>query len=235
MNLLLIQNCPTEGFGRYETCLEAEGAAVTVVAAYDGASLEPLGDFDGVIVGGTPVSAWEAEAHEFLSKECDYLRRVLESGNPCLGICCGAQLLALLLGAEVRRSPRPEIGTYTVSVTEDGRHDGILDGFPSAFPVFHWHADTFDVPAGAKLLVRGEDCPNQMFRHGNAIGVQFHLEIGAGDARRWSGVYADELRSFGQSSARICEECLEREADMHVLAERLIRSFMALVRRQGTG
>ena len=44
--------------------------------------------------------------------------------------------------------------------------------------VFEWHGDTFDLPAEATWLARGETCQYQAFRLGTcAYGLQFHLEV----------------------------------------------------------
>ena len=44
--------------------------------------------------------------------------------------------------------------------------------------VFHWHGETFDLPADGVLLASSELCRNQAFRVGeNIYGLQFHLEI----------------------------------------------------------
>ena len=43
--------------------------------------------------------------------------------------------------------------------------------------VFHWHAETFDLPDGAVRLVKSAGCENQAFQlKQNVIGLQFHLE-----------------------------------------------------------
>jgi len=43
--------------------------------------------------------------------------------------------------------------------------------------VFHWHGETFDLPAGATQLGTSKGCENQAFQFGDSvIGLQFHLE-----------------------------------------------------------
>ncbi len=148
-------------------------------------------------------------------------------GKPVLGICFGAQLLAKLLGAPVRRNPVTEIGTHPVRLTAAGRSDPLFQGFPKTFPAFQWHNDTFDIPPWGLQLAESRDCPNQGFRMGSAVGLQFHLEVTAPEALRWANAYPDELRAAGISEARITRECLEQQPLMAELADRLLDSFLA--------
>lgn len=47
-----------------------------------------------------------------------------------------------------------------------------------ASTVFHWHGDTFDIPANALHLAQSEACKNQAFLYNKKIlGLQFHLEM----------------------------------------------------------
>ena len=53
----------------------------------------------------------------------------------------------------------------------------MFGALPDTIPAFHWHADTFVLPAGATLLASSERYPNQAFRVGRSgYGVQFHAE-----------------------------------------------------------
>jgi GMP synthase (glutamine-hydrolysing) len=51
--------------------------------------------------------------------------------------------------------------------------------------VFASHFDVFDPPPGATLLARGADRPNQAFRLGGVVGVQFHPEVDAARVAAW--------------------------------------------------
>jgi GMP synthase-like glutamine amidotransferase len=230
MKILAIQNCAVEGFGRYERRLVARGVDYTLVHPYRGQRLPPAEAFDLLLVGGTPISAYAAKEYPFLLAEHRALQGAVAAGKTCLGICCGAQLLAQTLGAEVRRCERMEIGGYQVRLTGAGGEDALLRGFPARFPVFHWHGDTFSLPAGADLLVEGDDCRNQMFRWGSVFGVQFHLEVTADDAALWADAYPDELAEFGKSKAQVVAECRAREDEMMQLADRLIDNLLEIAR-----
>ena len=95
-----------------------------------------------------------------------------------LGVCLGAQLVADVLGGQVSRGEHPEIGWYTVELTETGRAIPVFAGFPERFTALHWHGDTFAIPPGAVHVASSEACANQAFTHdgGRVVGLQFHLE-----------------------------------------------------------
>jgi GMP synthase-like glutamine amidotransferase len=43
----------------------------------------------------------------------------------------------------------------------------------------------FDIPNGADRLAASDLCPNQAFRLGNAVGLQFHVEITSEIIKDW--------------------------------------------------
>jgi len=233
MKILSIQNCSAEGFGRYERYVLERGVELQVVHAYRDEPLPVAKGFDAILVGGTPISAYAAHEHPFLGRECEYLRLAVSSGRACLGICCGGQILAQLLGARVRKCEQKEIGGYEVCLTDAGRKDGLLKGFPACLPVFHWHGDTFAVPEGGELLVTGEGCRNQMFRWGHVVGAQFHLEVTSREVGAWAEAYADELAAFGKKREDVLRECQEREEKMGALAGLLMENFLTLASSKG--
>ena len=70
------------------------------------------------------------------------------------------------------------MGCVTVDLTEDGKKDTLLQGFPDRISVLRGHKEACDtLPAGATLLMTGSACPIQMFRVGeNVYATQFHPE-----------------------------------------------------------
>ena len=228
--ILAIQNMAGEDFGRVERHLRAAGHDVVVVQAHGGKPLPGPERWDAVLVGGTPLAAYRWHDHGFLRDEAAFLQRAVAAFVPCLGICFGSQFLAHLLGGRARQADRKEIGGYEVHLTEDGRHDPLLAGFPPRFRVFQWHGDTFDLPPGASLLARGDGCRNQLFRRGSVVGVQFHPEVTAADAARWARMYPGELAEAGRTEEEVTAECRAVDAEMDRLAARLMDNFLAVAR-----
>ena len=150
---------------------------------------DDLTRYAAVLVFGGPMSVNDDEP--YLHKEMAWIRRVLEAKLPYLGICLGAQLLAKVLGAQVKRHPQAleEIGYYSVYATEAGR-----DLFPEELKIYQWHNEGFELPEGAVLLARGDDFLNQAFRWGDrTYALQFHPEMTASMVDFWTSQGADLL------------------------------------------
>jgi GMP synthase-like glutamine amidotransferase len=231
MKILAIQNCEIEGFGLYEKYFIDHRIKYQIIHAYQNYSFPEQDLFDAIFIGGTPISAYEAHKYPFLLKECEYLRQTIELRKPCFGICCGAQILAMLLGAQVRKCKQKEIGGYEVRLTKAGQSDPLFEQFPGHFPVFHWHGDTFDIPSSAELLVEGDVCKNQLFRWNKVVGLLFHLEMTSHDVIKWAEEYAQELVEIGKNKEQAVEECKIREQEMALLAVQLLDNFFKFIVR----
>ncbi len=229
MRILLIQNCPLEGFGRYEAYLAERGYSYRVLHPYRRCEFPPVNEYDVFFVGGTPISAVEVDEHEFLHLEWHFLADVLESQRPYFGICFGGQLLARLLTGNVRRGANTEIGGYEVDLTRLGQSDPLFENFPDRFPVFQWHSDVFEPNPDAATIAAGWDGTAQAFRMGTAVGLQFHLEVTSTDAAVWADAYLAELTLVGKDKVTVVAECREREARMAHLANTILDNYFKLI------
>jgi GMP synthase-like glutamine amidotransferase len=229
-SVLIIQNDVTENLGLYEEFVR-EYSDVDVIKAYSmdsGKEFPLIENYSSFIVGPTPISANDIGKHQFLKKEWKYLSEIIKSSKPVLGVCCGGQILAKLLGADVIRSPKKEVGVYTVTLTDDGVADPLFKGFPREIPVFHWHSEMFLVPSGGKLLAQGDTCPIQAYAYKNIRGIIFHLEISHIEASRWALAYPEELDVVGKTREEVLSDCEAREPDMKRLADLLVSNFLSL-------
>jgi GMP synthase-like glutamine amidotransferase len=139
-----------------------------------------------LIVLGGAMGANDDGRHPFLNDLKSLIRQVVAARIPYMGICLGGQLLAAALGAKVASHRWEELGTLTVSLTEEGRTDPLFRGIPDQFGTFQWHHDSFDIPDGGILLASSERCPHQAFRAGGcAWGLQFHPEVTEPIIRSW--------------------------------------------------
>lgn len=226
--VLIIQNDPPETLGTYERFLR-ENTDLTLIKAYEMKlqdSFPSIDQFTHFIIGPTPISANDALNHGFLRKEWQYLVKIIELNKPCLGVCCGGQILARILDGEVKKSPSKEIGAYTITLTDKGLKDPLFAGFSPEFPVFHWHSDVFTVPPRGQLLATGDPCPTQAFRKGNVWGVIFHLEITSKEAERWAKAYPNEPGAIGKTIEQVLTECRANDEEMSELSETLMKNFL---------
>jgi GMP synthase (glutamine-hydrolysing) len=113
------------------------------------------------------------------------MRRVIEQGSGVLGICLGAQMIAQVLGARVLPNAYKEIGWFPVFKTQGVAPIRPLEMLPTVMTPFHWHGETFDIPAGAAHAFGNQTCLNQGFVYDErVVALQFHLEITPDGVRR---------------------------------------------------
>lgn len=177
MRIHALQHVAFEGLGHIEQWIANQGHSLRLSHLYAGDPLPALDDFDRLVIMGGPMNIYEDDRYPWLAAERDFIRRTIAAGKSAVGICLGAQLLADALGSKVYGGTHKEIGWLPIRLTEAGQNSPLWQGLPTAPVVFHWHGDTFDVPAGAVHLAESEGCVSQAFVVDNRIlGLQFHLE-----------------------------------------------------------
>ena len=197
---VVIQHVAAEGPGLIAAVARAHGIALDVRRMDRGDTLRKADAMHGLVVLGGPMGVGDAAAYPHLAAELRLVAEACTRGIPVLGICLGAQLLAAAHGARVYRGPAVEIGFGAVTLTPEGTRDPVLGPSGPSFTAFHWHGDTFDLPAGATHLAVSKQYLHQAFRVGDAAyGLQFHVELDPALARDWAdalpgGVTLDEKR-----------------------------------------
>lgn len=138
-------------------------------------------NYAGIISFGGGMSAND-EHLPFIKAELDWLPQVMAAEVPLLGICLGAQLIARVLGGEVKPHihGRVEIGYCSVRPTPEGLHlfDGSGYGTASEpLSFYQWHREGFELVPEMTPLAEGDEFEGQAFRHGlRTYGLQFHPE-----------------------------------------------------------
>ncbi len=134
-----------------------------------------LDAYTGLVILGGPQNVDEEAQYPWLKMEKQAIEKFIELNKPILGICLGAQLIAEILGADVRRHTHTEAGWQQVQL-----HPEVSDLIPSQPPSLHffqWHSYRFLTPQQATRFAENEITADQGFVYrNNIVGVQFHPE-----------------------------------------------------------
>ena len=123
-----------------------------------------------IILSGGPNSVYDTDAPK--------PDPAIWSGRiPVLGICYGAQLMALELGGDVLPTSKREYGPATVSISES---DGLFAGIEREQPVWMSHGDSITrLPEGFRSTAQTDSTPfaGLVDERRNLYGIQFHPEV----------------------------------------------------------
>lgn len=198
----------------------------------DPVSHRPFPALDGygaVVVMGSPWSVDDPAIASWIGRELTLLRDAHARDVAVLGICFGAQALAVALGGSIGRAPAAEIGWFEVDTDAP---DVVAPG-----PWLQWHRDAFGVPPGAVELARSPAGP-QAFVTGRSLAVQFHPEIDEATMRVWLG--ADEVRdpdleARGLTRLELLAQTARHAAPARANTERLVAAFVRRARLDLSG
>lgn len=194
MNTHYFQHVPFEGLGSIEDWVRRGRHALGATRFHRGEALPAVEDVDLLVVMGGPMNIYEEAKYPWLAQEKRFIERAIAAGRHVLGVCLGAQLVADVLGARVYANTDKEIGWFPVETTAAAQASGLFGAFPARLEVFHWHGDTFDIPAGAVHVARSAGCAHQAFVYDErVVGLQFHLETTPASAQQLIAQCADEI------------------------------------------
>lgn len=208
MNIHILQHVPFEGAGSIEEWAMANGHTTSTTRFYAQEPFPPLERFEMLVVLGGPMSIHDVHLYSWLRGEKWFVRQVIEAGKAVLGICLGAQLIAEVLGAEVYQGEQKEIGWHPIELDRQFVHHQLGCELPPQMTVFHWHGETFRLPAGTQRIASSEACENQGFIYDErVIALQFHLETTPASAQNLIDYCGDELLDapYIQSASEILE------------------------------
>ncbi|MFF5107944.1 type 1 glutamine amidotransferase [Streptosporangium sp. NPDC000509] len=230
MRITVIEHEADAGLGFLAGWLSEAGAVCEVVRPYLGEAV-PERITGGLIVLGGEAAAWEDERCPWLPATRDLIRVCVERGVPTLGICLGAQLMALACGGAVERGEYGlEVGVTEVVPLPAAGTDRLFAGLgPSLAVQYHRDAIT-ELPPGAVPLATGDPYPNQAYRLGeNAWAVQFHPEATPEIFVDWTAGSAETLTGLGHSVEELNTRVKEARNDLVDAWRPLAERFAAVV------
>lgn len=226
MECVALTHIAFEDLGSFAPVLREHGYAIrTRQAGADPLTPAEWTGADLVVVLGGPLGAGDVADFPWLAEELDGLRARLALGLPTLGICLGAQLMAVALGGRVeRRAPGVEIGWSALALAADAGPLEALRGVP----VLHWHGENLVAPPGAAALASTAGTPCQAFAVGrHALGLQFHAEFAGGALEAWLSGHVLELRQHGIDLARLRADTQAHAALLETAGAAALRRWLA--------
>jgi len=194
MRIHWLQHVSFEGLGSISNWAAEKGCPVAASRLFAGEELPAVADFDFLVVMGGPMSVHDEDEHSWLAAEKRLIGHAMEADKMVLGICLGAQLIAAVAGARVWPNAHKEIGWFPVERTATAGTTAVGRVLGERVEAFHWHGETFELPAGAVHLARSRACENQAFVLGSrVVGLQYHLETTLQSAEALIDHCRDEL------------------------------------------
>lgn len=230
MHIHYLQHVEFEGPGSIAAWAQRAGHRLTATRFCDGDGLPALESFDWLVVMGGPMSVHDERVYPWLHQEKRFIEAAIAAGKVVVGICLGAQLIAQVLGARVYPNAVKEIGWFPVERTPQAVATRLGALLPARFEAYHWHGETFDLPADAVHLARSEACAQQAFVYRERIvGLQFHLETTRAGVEQLSTHCAAEIQPgpFVQSAAAMLVDD-DRFAALNQQMARLLDGLAAL-------
>ena len=131
--------------------------------------LYSLSSYDSFVLSGRQKN--EKKINEINSK---IIRHALQHNSKLLGICYGAEILALTLGGTIKKSPSIQKGQETVSITKENPISS------NTISVFESHSfEISKLPSPLVPLGRSSNCQYEIIQHKDRLvfGTQFHPEM----------------------------------------------------------
>jgi GMP synthase (glutamine-hydrolysing) len=227
--VLVVQHYPSADAGSLGDALVRQGLRLEIVRTDLGEMPPPeLEDAVAFVSLGGMMFAGQQHEHPFLARERALFRDAIEREVPALGVCLGAQILALELGARVGRQYPTEVGWRRVRFTH-GAEDPLTADLPAEATLFQWHYESFDLPDGATLLASSDSVPVHLFRAGSAWGLQSHLEAQLRHVEAWVEGADEELAAASTSPAELIADSRRHAPAQQAHAERAFGRFARLV------
>ncbi len=224
--MLVVQCAASDPPARLGEWLAAAGAELHVTPAAE-VDVDPTG-WDALVVLGGEMGANDDARFAWIPTVKALLRAAVAAEVPTLGVCLGAQLLAVANGGRVERDlDTVEIGAQLVAKRSAAATDALFGALPITPDVIQWHFDTITtLPPGAVHLAGSPVCEHEAFRLGRlAWGIQFHIETTPELIREWA---ADDVTALDELGIEIdLDRVVQRAVAVHDDLTEVWRPFAA--------
>lgn len=215
------------GPGMIGRVLDEDGVERIVVRAYDEHETWPAAsDVSALVVLGGDMNVDATSRHPYLLRSRDLVEEVMDAEIPVLGICLGAQMIARVLGAEVRAGAARQVGFLPLQPT--GEEDAVLAPVDALARVFQWHEDALTLPPGAVLLHQDDIAPQSFRYRDTTYAIQFHVEITRSILQQWCRETSDLENDWNTSRDELMDQARDHLEAQQQAAAAVTRAFVSL-------
>ena len=212
MEVIILQHIKVEDPGYIKDLMLADGVKLTTIELDEGEKIpNDLTKFDAMFCMGGPMDTWMENKYPWLIDEKKKIKNfVIDLQKPYLGFCLGCQLLGEVVGGNVVKSKKPEIGMLNVNFLNEKNNDPLFSSFPNNVKALQWHSyEVMNLENNKDiiLLASSPTTKYQIFKYQNhAYGIQFHIEIKDTTVKDWGCVVEYKLALEKQLGAGALEK-----------------------------
>lgn len=157
-----------------------------------------LDGVDGVVIGGSSAGVYEAADHPWITREKEFVERVVDEGIPLFGICFGHQLINEALGGTVVDSGVSRAHLVQMQFGDDD----LFDDVTPVVPVLHSDVVT-ETGDGMETIATAEYYEHFATRHEShpIWSVQYHPEFTPEILPKYREAWTENELSFDDSEA----------------------------------
>jgi len=194
MEIIVLQHIKVEDPGYIKDLMLKDEINLTTIELDEDEKIpEDLNKFDAMFCMGGPMDTWMEDKYPWLITEKQKIKNfVVDLKKPYLGFCLGCQLLGEVVGGDVVKSTKPEIGMLDVNFSKKKNNDILFSSFPNKIKTLQWHSCeviNLENNKDITLLASSPTTKYQIFKYQNhAYGIQFHIEVKDTTVNDWGCV-----------------------------------------------
>ncbi len=199
----------------------APGLSFSTYPTYRDGALPKAGDFDGMLITGSPAGVYED--HAWIGPLENLVRDAAAAGKPQVGICFGHQLMAQAFGGTVSKSDKGwGVGVHEYDVIAPAPWMSPQQGRISC-AVSHQDQVTRP-PPGARTIAGSDFCEYGAlaYAQGPAISFQMHPEF---DHQYAADLIGIRRNRFGEALSDQGLQTLKNGSDRRIIAQWIVNFF----------
>ena len=222
MEVIVLQHIKIEDPGYIKDLMLLDNVNLTTIELDEGEKIpNDLNKFDAMFCMGGPMDTWMEKEYPWLIDEKNKIKEfVITLKKPYLGFCLGCQLLGEVVGGNIIKSKKPEIGMLDVNFSENKSSDILFSSFPDKIKALQWHSYeviNLENNKDITLLASSPTTKYQIFKYqDHAYGIQFHIEVKDSTVNEW-GCVAEYKSALEKELGEGALEIFDKEAKSNMI------------------